>query len=85
LVGSQRILVLCGDGGKLQFMASNLKVTDEGNLICPMPADLMLIQRRKDFRTPAPAVDEDFNFILCLGAGQELLTSQIMGSCSIFA
>lgn len=77
LVGSQRILVLCGDGGKLQFMASNLKVTDEGNLICPMPADLMLIQRRKDFRTPAPAVDEDFNFILCLGAGQELLTKVI--------
>jgi hypothetical protein len=37
---------------------------------------LILIQRRKEFRTPGPA-DEDLSFVLCLGAGQELLTKVI--------
>ena len=76
LVGGQRILVLCSDSGKMQFLASNLKLNDEGNLLCPLPADLILIQRRKEFRTLGPA-DDDLNFVLCLGAGQELLTKVI--------
>jgi hypothetical protein len=76
LIGGQRILVLCGDSGKMQFLASNLKLNDEGNLLCPLPTDLILIQRRKEFRTLGPA-DDDLNFVLCLGAGQELLTKVI--------
>ena len=76
LVGGQRIVVLCGDSGKMQFLASNLKLNDDGNLLCPLPADLILIQRRKEFRTLGPA-DDDLNFVLCLGAGQELLTKVV--------
>ncbi len=76
LIGGHRIVVLCSDSGKLQFLASNLKLNDEGNLLCPLPADLILIQRRKEFRTLGPA-DDDLNFVLCLGAGQELLTKVI--------
>jgi hypothetical protein len=76
LIGGQRIVVLCSDSGKMQFLANNLKLNDEGNLLCPLPADLILIQRRKEFRTLGPA-DDDLNFVLCLGAGQELLTKVI--------
>lgn len=76
LIGGQRILVLCGESGKMQFLAGNLRLNEDGNLVCPLPLDLILIQRRKEFRTPGPA-DEDLNFVLCLGAGQELLTKVI--------
>jgi hypothetical protein len=76
LVGAQRILVLCTESGKMQFLVNNIKINDEGNLVCPMPSDVILIQRRKEFRTYGPG-DEDLNFVLCLGAGQELLTKVI--------
>ena len=76
LIGGQRILVLCGDSGKMQFLATGIRLNEDGNLTCPLPADLLLIQRRKEFRTLGPA-DEDLNFVLCLGAGQELLTKVI--------
>jgi hypothetical protein len=76
LIGGQRIVVLCVESGKLQFLAMNLRLNDEGNLVCPLPADLIMIQRRKEFRTLGPA-DDDLNFVLCLGAGQELLTKVI--------
>jgi hypothetical protein len=73
LIGGQRILVLCGENGKMQFLATGIRLNEDGNLTCPIPPDLLLIQRRKEFRTLGPA-DEDLNFVLCLGAGQELLT-----------
>ena len=76
LIGGQRIVVMCGESGKMQFLAANLRLNEEGNLVCPLPADLILIQRRKEFRTLGPA-DDDLNFVLCLGAGQELLTKVI--------
>ena len=76
LIGSQRIVVLCGESGKMQFLATGLRLNEDGNLVCPLPADLICIQRRKEFRTLGPA-DDDFNFVLCLGAGQELLTKII--------
>jgi hypothetical protein len=76
IVGGQRIVVLCGESGKMQFLAVNLKLTEDGNFTCPLPPDLILIQRRKEFRTLGPS-DEDLNFVLCLGAGQELLTKVI--------
>ena len=76
LIGGQRIVVMCGESGKMQFLAANLRLNEGGNLVCPLPADLILIQRRKEFRTLGPA-DDDLNFVLCLGAGQELLTKVI--------
>ena len=76
LVGGQRLAVLSGDSGKMQFLANNLKLTEDGNISCPLPADLILVQRRKEFRTLGPG-DEDLSFVLCLGAGQELLTKVI--------
>ena len=76
LIGGQRIVVLCVEGGKMQFLAVGFRLNEEGNLVCPLPADLILIQRRKEFRTLGPA-DDDLNFVLCLGAGQELLTRVI--------
>ena len=76
LIGGQRIVVLCGESGKMQFLATGLRLNEDGNLVCPLPADLICIQRRKEFRTLGPA-DDDFNFVLCLGAGQELLTKII--------
>jgi len=76
LVGGQRVVVLCGESGKMQFLALHLKLTEDGNITCPLPSDLILIQRRKEFRTLGPA-DEDLFFVLCLGAGQELLTKVI--------
>ena len=76
IVGGQRIVVLCGESGKMQFLAVNLKLTEDGNITCPLPPDLILIQRRKEFRTLGPS-DEDLNFVLCLGVGQELLTKVI--------
>jgi hypothetical protein len=76
LIGGQRIVVLCGESGKMQFLAAGLRLNEDGNLVCPLPVDLILIQRRKEFRTLGPA-DDDFNFVLCLGAGQELLTKII--------
>ena len=76
MIGEQRIVVLCGDSGKMQFLATNLRLNEAGNFVCPLPVDLILIQRRKEFRTLGPA-DDDLNFVLCLGAGQELLTKVI--------
>ena len=76
LVGGQRVVVLCGESRKMQFLALHLKLTEDGNITCPLPSDLILIQRRKEFRTLGPA-DEDLFFVLCLGAGQELLTKVI--------
>jgi hypothetical protein len=76
LIGSQRIVVVCAESGKMQFLAINLRLNEEGNLVCPLPADLIMIQRRKEFRTLGPA-DDELNFVLCLGAGQELLTKVI--------
>ena len=37
LIGGQCIVVLCSDSGKMQFLAINLKLNEDGNLICPLP------------------------------------------------
>ncbi len=76
LVGSEQMAVLCGPNGKMQFKTRILKINEKQELIASLPSELLLIQRRKQFRTLGP-VDEDFNFVLSLGAGQELLTKVI--------
>ena len=60
----------------MQFKAQIVKANEKSELIAAIPNELILIQRRKNFRTLAPP-DEDFNFVLSLGAGQELLTKVI--------
>lgn len=76
LLGNDHIAVLCGPNGKMQFMTRIVKINEKGELIGSIPTDLILIQRRKQFRTLAP-MDEDLNFVLSLGAGQELLTKVV--------
>ncbi|NCX26946.1 MAG: hypothetical protein EBX16_08265 [Burkholderiaceae bacterium] len=75
-IGSETMAVICGPNGKMQFKAQIVKANEKGELIAAIPNELILIQRRKQFRTLAPP-DEDFNFVLSLGAGQELLTKVI--------
>jgi len=75
-IGSETMAVICGPNGKMQFKAQIVKANEKGELIAAIPNELILIQRRKNFRTLAPP-DEDFNFVLSLGAGQELLTKVI--------
>ncbi len=76
LIGSDQLLVLCGPNGKMQCKTRILKINDKGEMTASLPAELLLIQRRKQFRTLGP-VDEDFNFVLSLGACQELLTKVV--------
>jgi hypothetical protein len=76
LLGKDHIAVLCGPNGKMQFMTHIHKINEKGELIGSIPTDLILIQRRKEFRTLGP-MDEDLNFVLSLGAGQELLTKVV--------
>jgi hypothetical protein len=76
LLGKDHIAVFCGPNGKMQFMTHIHKINEKGELIGSIPTDLILIQRRKEFRTLGP-MDEDLNFVLSLGAGQELLTKVV--------
>lgn len=75
-IGSEPMAVICGPNGKMQFKAQIVKANEKDELIAAIPNELILIQRRKQFRTLGPP-DEDFNFVLSLGAGQELLTKVI--------
>ena len=76
LIGKDQVAVFCGPNGKMQFVTHILKINEKEELIGSIPTDLILIQRRKEFRTLGP-MDEDLNFVLSLGAGQELLTKVV--------
>lgn len=76
LLGKDHIAVFFGPNGKMQFMTHIHKINEKEELIGSIPTDLILIQRRKGFRTLGP-MDEDLNFVLSLGAGQELLTKVV--------
>jgi len=71
-IDSNRLVVLVDDNGKNQFVISQIMLKD-GNLVAPIPNEMIKIQRRDGFRVVAP-VDEDFKLVLNLGAGQELET-----------
>jgi hypothetical protein len=73
IIGTSQIVVACNENSKMQFLSSDFRMHEDGSLItCALPQDLIVIQRRKEFRTLGPS-DEQFNFVLSLGAGQELL------------
>jgi hypothetical protein len=73
IIGTSQIVVACNENSKMQFLSSDFRMHEDGSLItCSLPQELTVIQRRKEFRTLGPS-DELFNFVLSLGAGQELL------------
>ena len=73
IIGTSQIIVACTENSKMQFLSSDFRMHEDGALItCSLPQELTVIQRRKEFRTLGPS-DEGFNFVLSLGAGQELL------------
>jgi hypothetical protein len=73
IIGTSQIVVACNENSKMQFLSSDFRMHEDGSLItCSLPQELTVIQRRKEFRTAGPS-DEQFNFVLSLGAGQELL------------
>jgi hypothetical protein len=76
MIDSHKIFVICTDTGKYQFTGKNIKIDSTGLILCEMPTDLYVIQRRESFRI-APPVDESFKLIIGLGAGQELLSNLI--------
>lgn len=76
LIPSDQMVVVGGPNGKMEFKTRILRMNEKGELLASLPTELLLIQRRKQFRTLSP-VDEDFNFVLSLGAGQELLTKVV--------
>jgi len=81
IVLSEKVMVLCTENAKYQFTAKNMKIDKAGNVICNIPNDLYLIQRREGFRVTPPA-DESFKLIIGLGAQQELLTNVVNVSCN---
>jgi hypothetical protein len=73
IIGTSQVVVACTENSKMQFLSSDFRMHEDGGLItCALPQELTVIQRRKEFRTLGPS-DEGFNFVLSLGAGQELL------------
>ncbi|QWD96057.1 hypothetical protein [Polynucleobacter sp. MG-6-Vaara-E2] len=77
IIGTSQIVVACNGNSKMQFLSNDFRMHEDGVLMtCALPQDLIVIQRRKEFRTLGPS-DEDFNFVLSLGAGQELLSRVI--------
>ena len=77
IIGSSQIVVACNENSKMQFLSSDFRMHEDGQLLtCALPQDLHVIQRRTEFRTNVPS-DDKFNFVLSLGAGQELLAKVI--------
>ncbi len=74
-IDSNRLVVLCDENGKNQFLISQIMVKD-GHLVAPIPEEMIKIQKRHGFRVMAP-VDDDLKLVLNLGAGQELETKVI--------
>jgi len=66
------VLVAGVEAGKLQFAITNLRSTGSNSLSCDMPKDAMLIQRREDFRVPAPP-DRAFKALIFFSIGKEMI------------
>lgn len=58
--------------GKLQFSMRGLKALDSGLLGCDVPKEVALIQRREDFRVPAPP-DRVFKALIFFSVGKEMI------------
>jgi len=60
------------DVGKLQFSVQGLRASDSGLLSCAIPEQAQLIQRREDFRVPAPP-DRAFKALIYFSVGKEMI------------
>ncbi|QWE27126.1 hypothetical protein [Polynucleobacter sp. AP-Ainpum-60-G11] len=60
------------DVGKLQFSMQGLRSLDNGLLACDIPKEVALIQRREDFRVPAPP-DRAFKALIYFSVGKEMI------------
>ena len=58
--------------GKLQFPMQGLRSLDNGLLACDIPKVANLIQRRDDFRVPAPP-DRAFKALIYFSVGKEMI------------
>ena len=59
--------------GKLQFSVQGLRALDNGLLSCAIPKEAQLIQRREDFRVPAPP-DRAFKALIYFSVGKEMIS-----------
>ena len=64
------------DVGKLQFSMQGLRSLDSGLLACDTPKQVDLIQRREDFRVPAPP-DRAFKALIYFSVGKEMIADII--------
>jgi hypothetical protein len=64
------------DLGKLQFPMQGLRSLDNGLLACDIPKVANLIQRRDDFRVPAPP-DRAFKALIYFSVGKEMIADII--------
>jgi hypothetical protein len=62
--------------GKLQFPMQGLRTLDNDLLACDIPKAANLIQRREDFRTPAPP-DRAFKALIYFSVGKEMIADII--------
>jgi len=62
--------------GKLQFSMQGLRALDSGLLGCDVPKEVVLIQRREDFRVPAPP-DRAFKALIYFSVGKEMIADII--------
>lgn len=60
------------DVGKLQFSVQGLRALDNGLISCAIPEQAQLIQRREDFRVPAPP-DRAFKALIYFSVGKEMI------------
>lgn len=60
------------DVGKFQFSMQGLRSLDSGLLACDIPREVALIQRREDFRVPAPP-DRAFKALIYFSVGKEMI------------
>jgi hypothetical protein len=76
LIGSDQLVVLCGPNGKMQFDTHVKRISDNNEIFSTMPNEVIVIQRRKQFRVLGP-LDDNLFLVLRLGAGQQVLTKVI--------
>ena len=60
------------ENGKLQFSLGNLRSVGAASLACDIPGNAALIQRREDFRVPAPP-DRAFKALIFFSIGKEMI------------
>ena len=66
------IFVAGVESGKLQFTMSSFRALEGGFLSCDIPKDVVLVQRRENFRTPAPP-DRAFKALIYFSVGKEMI------------